>query len=151
MTVSSTCGTRQTLRQFQAGEGARRRQEAVFGVLGIEPRLDGMAADLDIVLPHRQRLAAAALEIIAAHPSLQAEFESAFLEMPMYAPSEFVEVCMHALRWPNVQREFEARCRAAVARNDWRSEPVYRHYLESFEPDWEDASDFCASYFEQRQ
>lgn len=95
--------------------------------------------------------AAAALELIAAHPSLQAEFESAFLEMPTYAPTEFVEVCMHALRWPNVQREFEARCRAAVARNDWRSEPVYRHYLEAFEPDWEDASDFYASYFAQRQ
>lgn len=57
---------------------------------------------------------------------------------------------MHALRWPNVRKEYEARCRAAVARNDWRTEPVYRHYLEAFEPDWEDATDFYASYFGRR-
>ncbi|MDP3655279.1 MAG: hypothetical protein Q8R67_26765 [Rhodoferax sp.] len=102
--------------------------------------------DAPDVLP----FASAALEIIAAHPELQKEFESAFLEMPPYAPTEFVEVCMHALRWSNVRQEYEARCRAAVARNDWRTEPVYRHYLEAFEPDWEDATDFYASYFGPR-
>ena len=101
--------------------------------------------------PDALPFASAALEVIATHHELRAEFEAAFLEMPSYAPTEFVEVCMQALRWPNVQREFEARCRAAVARNDWRTEPVYRHYLEAFEPDWEDASDFYASYFESKQ
>jgi hypothetical protein len=103
--------------------------------------------DAPDVLP----FASAALELIAAHPELRADFESVFLEMPPYAPTEFVEVCMHALRWPNVRQEFEARCRAAVARNDWRAEPVYRHYLEAFEPDWEDAGDFYGSYFGQQQ
>lgn len=102
--------------------------------------------DAPDVLP----FASAALDVIAAHPDLRSEFESAFLEMPPYAPTEFVEVCMHALRWPNVRKEYEARCRAAVARNDWRTEPVYRHYLEAFEPDWEDATDFYASYFGRR-
>lgn len=94
--------------------------------------------------------AAAAISIIESHPSLQGEFEAAFLVMPSYAPSEFVEVCMHALRWPNLKLEFESRCGAAVKRNDWRVEPVYRHYLEAFEPDWEDATDFYASYFSDR-
>ena len=103
--------------------------------------------DAPDVLP----FASAALEVIATHPELREEFEAAFLEMPPYAPTEFVEVCMHALRWPNVQREFEARCRAAVARSDWSNEPVYRHYLEAFEADWEDASDFYASYFQSKQ
>jgi hypothetical protein len=103
--------------------------------------------DAPDVLP----FASAALEVIATHPELQADFEAAFLEMPPYAPTEFVEVCMHALRWPNVRQEFEARCRAAVDRNDWRTEPVYRHYLEAFEPDWEDASDFYAPYFQTKR
>jgi len=102
--------------------------------------------DAPDVLP----FAAEALEVIAANPQLQAEFEAVFLEMPPYAPTEFVEVCMHALRWPNVRMEFESRQRAAVIRNDWRAEPVYRHYLEAFEPDWEDATDFYASYFGSR-
>jgi hypothetical protein len=91
--------------------------------------------------------ASAALEVIAAHPKLQSEFEAAFLEMPTYAATEFVEVCMHVLRWPNVRAEYEARQRSAIARNDWRTEPVYRHYLEAFESDWEDATDFYVSYF----
>ncbi len=88
-----------------------------------------------------------ALESIAAHPDMKVEFERAFLEMPAYAPTEFVEVCMHALRWETVKAEYERRCRSAVARNDWRTEPVYRHYLEAFEDDWEDADDFYAAYF----
>ena len=92
----------------------------------------------------------AAISIIEKNPLLQPEFEAAFLDMPGYAPPEFVEVCMHAFRWPNVKHEFEARCRAAVAKNDWRAEPVYRHYLEAFEPEWEDAKDFYASYFSAR-
>lgn len=95
------------------------------------------------VLPY----AADALTLIAANPDLRAEFESEFLAMHSYAPSEFVEVCMHALRWPDVRKEFEKRQREAIEKNDWRSEPVYRHYLEAFEDDWEDAKDFYAGFF----
>lgn len=102
--------------------------------------------DAPDVLP----FSSAALEVIAANPELQGEFEAAFLEMPPYAPTEFVEVCMHALRWPNVRTEYEARQRSAILRNDRRTEPVYRHYLEAFEPDWEDASDFYVFYFGSR-
>ena len=50
--------------------------------------------------------------------------------MHNYAPSEFVEICMHALRWPAVREEFQKMQREAIDRNDWCSEPVYRHYLE---------------------
>jgi hypothetical protein len=88
-----------------------------------------------------------ALEVIKAHPDLQAEFEGAFLDMSAYATTEFVEVCMHALRWPNVKREFERRHREAVAENNWRAEPVYRHYLDAFEDDWDVAHTFYAAYF----
>ena len=88
-----------------------------------------------------------ALSIIRAHPNLQSEFERAFLEMPSYAPAEFVQVCMHVLRWTNVRREFEKRQESAVAANDWRREPVYRNFLEAFDSGWEDAQDFYAEYF----
>ena len=92
-----------------------------------------------------------AVAVIEANSALQPEFEQAFLKMEQYAPSEFVEVCMHVFKWPNVKAEFEARCRAAVLRNDWRAEPVYRHYLEAFEPDWESAQDMYVPYFSQRK
>ena len=91
--------------------------------------------------------ASEALNVIAQHPDAQGQFESLFLEMTTYAPTEFIEVCMHALRWEVVKTEYERRCRSAVERNDWRTEPVYRHYLEAFEDDWEDADDFYATYF----
>jgi len=94
--------------------------------------------------------ASKAIEIIEANPTLRSAFEQAFLKMEQYAPSEFVEVCMHAFQWPNVKAEFEARCRSAVLRNDWRAEPLYRHYLEAFEPEWEDAQDMYLPYFKGR-
>ena len=103
--------------------------------------------DAPDVLP----FASEALALIERNPELRADFENEFLNMPAYAPTEFVEVCMHALRWPRIKEEYERRCRAAVARNDWRTEPVYRHYLEAFEDDWEDARDFYASYFHPEQ
>lgn len=88
-----------------------------------------------------------ALDVIRAHPDLQPDFESVFLQMSSFATTEFVEVCMHALLWPNVRREFERRHREAVARNDWRAEPVYRHYLDAFEEEWDVAHTFYAAYF----
>lgn len=88
-----------------------------------------------------------ALAIIRRHPGLQASFEDAFLNITAIAPSEFVEVCMHALRWPNVKLALEKRYRELVAQNDWRREPYYRHCLDAFEDGWDDANDFYASYF----
>jgi len=58
-----------------------------------------------------------------------------------------VEVCMHALRWTNVKLAFEQHHREVVAQNDWRRESYYRHCLDAFEDEWEDANDFYASHF----
>ncbi|MGJ7575758.1 hypothetical protein ACSFBX_34955 [Variovorax sp. RB2P76] len=91
-----------------------------------------------------------ALEVIQDNPDLQADFEEVFLHMGGYAPTEFVEVCMHALRWPNVKQGFERSYRQAVDSNDWRAEPVYRHYLEAFEDDWE-SEEFYGDYFSRPQ
>lgn len=111
-----------------------------------------LARDADIKLdetfnsPDVLPFASKALDIIAAHPELQASFEIGFMNLS-YKPREFIEVCMHALRWPRVKAEYERRYRDAVARNDWNAERVYRHCLDAFEPNWEDASDFYAEYF----
>lgn len=88
-----------------------------------------------------------ALEIIKANSDRRADFEEAFLHRGEYAPTEFVELCMHALRWPNVQQAFERSSRRAVDSNDGRAEQVYRHYLVAFEDDWgpEDFDGDCFS------
>lgn len=107
----------------------------------------GVTFNAPDVLPFTTR----ALAIIESNLDQQSEFEHEFMSMPHYAPSEFVEVCMHALRWPAVKQEFERRQRDAIERNDWRTEPVYRHYLEAFDPEWEDAKDFYVEYFGSRK
>ena len=118
-------------------------------------QLEQLAKDAKIILsetgnsPDVLPFTSKAILIIEANPGLQTEFEQAFLHMDKgdYAPAEFIEVCMHIFHWPNVKYEFEARHRSAIESNDWRAEPVYRHYLEAFEPDWEDAMDIYESYF----
>ncbi len=98
----------------------------------------------DEVLP----FAVEAIEVMRANPERTADFEREFLRMPGYAPPEFIEICMHA-RWQTVKTAFISAHSAAVASNDWRREPVYRSYLEAFEDDWDDASDFYADYFQR--
>jgi hypothetical protein len=78
-----------------------------------------------------------AIEIIEANPSLKPDFEQAFLEMVDFAPTEFIEICLHIFRWPNIKAELEQRHRDAISRNDWHAEPFYRNYLEAFDPDWD--------------
>ncbi|WP_354319231.1 hypothetical protein [Pseudacidovorax sp. 1753] len=97
----------------------------------------------DEVLPY----AAEAIALVRSHPERLAEFEQEFVCLPGHAPPEFIEVCMHALRLPGVRAAFERERRAAIAANDWRREPAFRHYLMAFEDDWEDAVDFYSEYF----
>ena len=100
----------------------------------------------DEVLPH----AVKALQLVRAHPELRSAFGEEFIRMSAYAPPEFIEICMHELRWPEVRDEFSRRQSLAIAENDWRAEPVFRGYLAAFEDDWTDADDFYASYFRSR-
>lgn len=48
----------------------------------------------DEVLP----FAVEAIEVVRANPERTTDFEREFLRMPDYAPPEFIEICMHALR-----------------------------------------------------
>ena len=49
--------------QFHRHDPAGRRQEAAFGILGIEPRLDGVAVEADLRLLKRQLFAAGNTEL----------------------------------------------------------------------------------------
>jgi len=64
-----------------------------------------------------------------------------------YAPREFVQVCVHALRWPELRSFYEEQSRLAIARNDWSAIADYGKYLNAFEDDWEDARTFYGLYF----
>ena len=51
------------VRQFQRHDLAGRRQKAVLGILGIEPRFDGVAAEADLALRERQLFAGGDAEL----------------------------------------------------------------------------------------
>ena len=87
------------------------------------------------------------LNLVRAHPEAQTLFEQEFIAATRVAPPELLEFCMHALRWPRLRAHFQEQQDAAIARNDWRAEPYYRHLLEAFDDDWQDATDFYGAYF----
>uniref|UniRef100_UPI0010466917 hypothetical protein n=1 Tax=unclassified Variovorax TaxID=663243 RepID=UPI0010466917 len=97
----------------------------------------------DEILPH----AVKALQLVRDHHELRLAFGEEFIRISAYAPPEFIEICMHELRWPEVRDEFSLRQSKALAEDDWRAELVFRGYLAAFEDGWTDADDFYASYF----
>ena len=99
--------------------------------------------DAPEVLP----FAAKAIELIGSFPAMREDFEREFKTMRAYAPREFVQVCMHALRWPELRSFFEQQSRLAIAQNDWSAIADYGKYLDAFEDDWEDAGTFYCRYF----
>ncbi|MGJ7501316.1 hypothetical protein ACSFBF_13220 [Variovorax sp. ZT5P49] len=99
--------------------------------------------DAPEVLP----FASKAIDLVASFPALREDFEHEFRTMRVYAPKEFVQVCIHALRWPKLRSFFEEQSRLAVARNDWSAIADYGKYLDAFEDDWEDARTFYGRYF----
>jgi hypothetical protein len=99
--------------------------------------------DAPDVLP----FASKAIELVESFPAMREDFEREFRTMRAYAPKEFVQVCMHALRWPALQSFFEQQSRLAIAQNDWSAFADYGTYLDAFEDDWEDARTFYCRYF----
>ena len=91
----------------------------------------------------------AMLELIGKHPEQRPAFVRAFVR-GIQNPEEFdpwlIQFCMHALRWPELKKEFNAMSREAVARNDWNLIQPLGHVLDAFEDNWEDR-DFYAEYF----
>lgn len=99
--------------------------------------------DAPAVLP----FASEAVDLARTHPDSRQDFENEFAAMRKLAPVEFVQVCMHALRWASLRTIFEERSRLAIEQNDWSAIADYGKYLDAFEDDWEDARTFYSSYF----
>ena len=87
------------------------------------------------------------IKLIRSNPAMKALFEHEFIEMTSSAPPELIEFCMHALRWGSLRNYFAKQQSLALESNDWRVEPYYRHLLEAFEDEWEDAKYFYSAYF----
>ena len=105
-----------------------------------QDRVDSSAPD---IIP----FGAAMVELAQTHPADQSAFEAEFIALTKKAPPELLEFCMHALRWESLRSYFQERQKDAIATNDWRAEPFYRHLVEAFDDNWPDAADFYASYF----
>jgi hypothetical protein len=100
--------------------------------------------DVPAVLP----FASEAVDLARTHPDSRHDFENEFTAMRALAPVEFVQVCMHALRWPNLRTIFEERSRLAIEQNDWSAIADYGKYLDAFEDDWKDAWTFYSSFWQ---
>jgi hypothetical protein len=91
--------------------------------------------------PDLERFGLEILNLIEGHSDIRTDFEAAFCELWQRTPDtpwEIVMFCMHTLRWLNVRRFYEQQLQSAVARQDWRAEPVARRILDSFNDEWED-------------
>lgn len=58
-----------------------------------------------------------------------------------------IEFCCHALQWQELSSYFAKKYQEAKAEEDWLAWQSLRHIMDSFSPDWEDATDFYAEYF----
>jgi len=58
-------------------------------------------------------------------------------------PWEFLQFCMHALRWPEVRDFIIARKQADLTRRGARSSTIWNDILAAFEPGWKGAAEFC--------
>ena len=60
---------------------------------------------------------------------------------------EFIAVCVHALRWTQLNELMLSKYNYAVKNNDWRAEGALRTVVDAIDPSWEDAEDFYAAFF----
>ncbi len=55
------------------------------------------------------------------------------------APWEFLQFCMHTLRWPEVQEFIIGQRDADVSQHGARSSTIWNDILQAFQTDWKDA------------
>ena len=58
-----------------------------------------------------------------------------------------VELCCHVLQWQELKDYFVTALNEARQKESWNDWQYLGHVVEAFKSDWEDASDFYASYF----
>lgn len=79
-----------------------------------------------------------------SHPELRNEFVNLLASMRR---PEFIAVCVHALRWTQLNELMLSKYNYAVKNNDWRAEGALRTVVDAIDPSWEDAEDFYAAFF----
>lgn len=87
---------------------------------------------------------AKAISLMRSHPALRNEFVNLLANMRC---SEFIAVCVHALRWTQLNELILSKYNYAVEQNDWRAEGALRTVVDAINPSWEDAEDFYAAFF----
>lgn len=94
------------------------------------------------------------LEFVKSHPSCKQELVSVFAAMvvrgggALAVPWELLPFCMHELRWAEVREVVRTALDDAIREQDWRAIPIYSHYMDSFDDDWDDADLF--QYYSNR-
>jgi len=79
------------------------------------------------------------LTYVKAHPSLNGNFRTAFIQMldnPQKGPWELIPFCMHELRWPEVEAAARVRLMSA---SDWREKTIMAAVIDAFSDKWGDA------------
>ncbi len=79
------------------------------------------------------------LHAVNAHPE-ERPFVSEMFKQSLTqpgAPWEFVQFCLHGLRWPEVQEFLQASRSRDI--DNLRARPIWEHLLDAFKDDWEDA------------
>lgn len=97
-------------------------------------------ADCSEIIP----FCAEAISLMQSQPDLNNEFVN--LLSNMNCP-EFIAVCVHALRWSNLNQAVLQKYNCAVEQNDWRAEGALRTVIDAINPNWEDSRDFYLAYF----
>jgi hypothetical protein len=83
------------------------------------------------------------LNTVRAHPQERGFvfelFKRSLADRSRPSDWEFIQFCLHALRWEEMREYLADLLTKAVAQNDWRGVPIWNHLLEAFSDDWDDA------------
>lgn len=77
------------------------------------------------------------------------EFISALIDLweDHSVDEHVIEFCCHALKWPQLKNYFLSALNESKKKEKWNEYQSLAHIVESFDPNWGDASDFYSSYF----
>ncbi len=89
------------------------------------------------------------IELVQQNQGLRSDFVNAIIRLweSTEIENEVIEFCCHALKWDELKEYFTERFIESKENEDWRAWQCLSNIVESFNPDWEDATDFYGEYF----
>jgi hypothetical protein len=83
------------------------------------------------------------LRTVRAHPQERAFvfelFKRSLTDRSRPSNWEFIQFCIHALRWEEMREFLTDLVAKAVKANDWRGLRIWNHLLDAFSDGWDDA------------